>query len=53
MTNRSIRCSRPSIAAGIRIQGRRPIEPMLPALGRSLIFLCSLATPFVAALLIG
>ena len=33
--------------------GSAGIEPMLPALGRSVIFLCTLALPFVAALLVG
>lgn len=33
--------------------GRSGIEPMLPALARSVVFFCTLALPFVAALLVG
>ena len=33
--------------------GRAGIEPMLPALARSVVFFCTLALPFVAALLVG
>ncbi|MBR0753915.1 hypothetical protein JQ604_17155 [Bradyrhizobium jicamae] len=33
--------------------GRSGIEPMLPALARSVVFFCTLAMPFVAALLVG
>jgi hypothetical protein len=55
MPGRPVRASAPSAAIPLR-PARRPgdaaFEPMLPALLRGVIFLCALATPFVAALLV-
>ena len=56
MSGRPVRASAPSAAAPLH-PVRRPrdaaIEPMLPALVRGMVFICALAAPFVAALLIG
>lgn len=53
MPGRPVRASATAPLHSARRPAEAAIEPMLPALLRGVIFLCALAAPFVAALLVG
>lgn len=53
MADRLVRISSSPHAVPAPHRGHSAIEPMLPALLRSVIFISGLAAPFVAALLAG